>query len=110
MPKPYLQIGDKIYRSHNILGNSDTWKKVERSTNGVWYPLQKLEQMHLVFTYDQGILRTYINGTLDQSVFINDLQLSDLTTRGLNGVINKLLVYNRCLSQMEIKEHLGSIN
>ena len=109
-PKPYLQIGDKIYTSHNTLGDSDTWKKMERSTNGVWYPPQKLEQMHLVFTYDQGILRTYINGMLDQSVFINDLQLSDISTRGFNGMIKDLFVYNRCLSQVEIKEHSGSIN
>lgn len=103
-PKPYIEIGERIYESSNILGTSDSWKTKGNGTNGIWLIPQKLEHFHLAISYKKGILRTYINGLLDQSVEITGLSLSEINLTGFNGLVKNINIYNRALTQDEIKE------
>lgn len=102
-PKPCIEVGGKNYSSTNLLANSAIWKTQNRGTGGHWYTPGKLDKFHLVITYEKGVLRTYINGLLDQSVEVTGLSLSDITIGGFDGVINTIRVYKRALSQGEIK-------
>jgi hypothetical protein len=101
--KPYIRINNKEYKSSNVLGNSDSWKTADRGTGGQWYTPTKLEVFQLAITYEKGVLRTYIDGLLDQYIEIKDLSLSDITMGGHKGTISDIRIYNRALSQNEIK-------
>jgi hypothetical protein len=101
--KPYLQSGDKIYASTNVLGNSDVWQKKARGTGGQWYMPEKLKTFQLAISYEDGVLRTYIDGLIDQFVELPGLQLSDVTVGGFTGAVNDVKIYGRVLSQDEIK-------
>ncbi|MFD3003551.1 hypothetical protein ACFS7Z_24555 [Pontibacter toksunensis] len=101
--KPYLQSGGKIYASTNVLGNSDGWQKKARGTGGQWYAPEKLETFQLAISYQDGVLRTYINGLVDQFVEIPALQLSEVTVGGFTGAVHDVKIYGRVLSQDEIK-------
>jgi len=102
-PKPYIKIEERIYESSNILGTSDSWKTKGNGTNGIWLIPQKLEHFHLAISYEKGILRTYINGLQDQSVEVRGLSLSEVNLTGFNSLAKDLKVYNRALTQDEIK-------
>jgi hypothetical protein len=102
-PKPYIEIREKIYESSNILGTSDSWKTKGNGTNGIWLIPLKLENFHLTISYEKGILRTYINGLLDQSIEVRGLSLSEVNLTGFNSLAEDLKVYNRALTQDEIK-------
>jgi hypothetical protein len=101
--KPLIALGDHHYSSTNVLGNSDTWKNESRGTGGKWYPVAKFEAFTLSVTYKEGVLRTYINGLLDQSIAVENLQLNDIFIGGFEGAIERYQVYNRALSQNEIQ-------
>ena len=103
MPRPYLTSGSSRFESSNILGRSGSWKNQTRATNGKWYSPEKPGRFRLAISYEEGILRTYIDGLLDQSIPVNDLSLSEVFTGDTEGIIEKLSVYNRRLSQDEIK-------
>jgi hypothetical protein len=103
-PKPELLFGDKIFKSTNVLGTSDEWQRQARSTNGKWYPPQKFSSFYLVITYTNGIVRTYINGLLDQSIDIPALKLKDVEVGGFDGEVATVSIYNRALSQIEVKK------
>jgi hypothetical protein len=103
LPYPVLTSKGKQYVSSNVLGNSNAWKKQPRGTNGRWYTPETDDVYHLTVSYDGTILRTFINGLLDQSVPIKGLLLSEVTVGGFSGAVEKLLIYNRSLSQDEIK-------
>lgn len=101
--KPFLKDGNKTHVSTNVLGNSDSWLKKERGTNGQWYLPVKPDRFRLIITYEQGLLRTYIDGLIDQSIVMSGLSLSDITVGGVKGVADDLRIYDRVLSQDEIK-------
>ncbi|HPD86289.1 MAG TPA: hypothetical protein PLS06_03130, partial [Proteiniphilum sp.] len=103
MPKPYLTDGVSHFESSNMLARSDNWKNQDRATNGKWYAAEKLRKFRLVITYEEGTLRTYIDGLLDQSISLERLILSEVTTGEPKGIIEQLSVYNRRLLQDEIK-------
>lgn len=98
-----LQSGKKGYHSTNVLGNSDSWQQKNRGTNGQWYLPEMFTSFQLVITYDQQVLRTYINGLIDQSVAMDRLSLSDIALGGFAGSVDDLNIYDRALSQDEIK-------
>lgn len=100
---PYLTIGDKTYKSTNRLGNSDSWKTANRGTGGEWWTIVKLRLFSLAFTYENGVLRTYINGLIDQSVDVANLTLGDVSIGGFEGFISDCSVYGRALAQDEVK-------
>ena len=103
MPRPILAYKEKQYVSSNVLGNSNAWKKHHRATNGRWYPPETTVPFLLGISYDGCLLRTFINGLLDQSVPMEGLSLSEVIVGGFNGTIEKLQIYHRTLSQDEIK-------
>jgi hypothetical protein len=102
-PKPYIKIKNREYSSSNVLGNSDVWKIQNRGTGGHWYPPAKPETLRLAISYENGWLRTYIDGLIDQSVKADGLSLSDVTLGGFEGTVDGLRIYSRALSQDEIK-------
>ena len=102
-PKPLLTSGSKTYTSTNVLGSSDVWQTKSRGTGGQWYVPTKLHTFQLVITYLNGRLLTHIDGLIDQSVEVAGLQLSDVFVGGFNGMLDKIKIYNRALSQDEVK-------
>ncbi len=102
-PRPCLKSGKTAYISTNVLGNSDIWKQKNRGTNGQWYLPVMVNSFQLVITYDQQILRTYINGLIDQSVAMDRLSLSDIVLGGFAGSVEDLRIYDRAFSQDEVK-------
>lgn len=102
-PKPYIKIDNKIYESSNVLGNSDTWKSEGRGTNGIWLKPEKLKRFQLTISYDKGVVTTYINGLIDQYIEIDNTTLSNIIFGGFKGTIYDLRIYNRVLSQDEVK-------
>lgn len=102
--KPYIKVGGDTYESTNVLGNSDVWKTENRGTGGQWYSPTKLKFFSLTITYKDGVLRSYINGLLDQSIEIQSLILGDVKVGGFIGSMTDCRVYDRELSSDEIKE------
>lgn len=60
----------KTYTSTNKLATADEWQRQQRATNGKWYAPQPIKTFRLTLTYRQGVLRTYINNLLDQTITI----------------------------------------
>ena len=102
-PMPYVKTGTKTYTSTNLLGSSDAWKTKNRGTGGQWHTPEKLNNFNLTISYENGKLRTYINGLADQYIEIEGFTLSDVTIGGFKGEIKDARIYNRVLSQDEIK-------
>lgn len=102
-PKPYVKVGDETYTSCNTLGSSDVWQTQDRGTGGNWPSPTKFKFFSLALTYENGVLKTFINGLIDQYIEVDNLSLSDITLGGFEGYINDLYVYNRVLLQDEIK-------
>lgn len=101
--KPYIAIKNAIFNSGNVLGTSDVWKQSRRGTGGEWYPPTLYDSFSYVLTYEKGELRTYVNGLVDQYIEVDPLSLKDLTLGGFDGYLNDVLIYDRVLSQDEIK-------
>lgn len=68
--KPYLIINDRICHSQNVIGTSDVWKDYHRTTNGKWLDPMIPDEISLRIVCSEGIVKTYINGLLDQSAEI----------------------------------------
>ena len=66
--KPEVRYQRKVYTSTNMLGTADTWAIMPRGTNGKWYVPQKYSELRLKLEYKNGILCTYVNGLLDQTI------------------------------------------
>ncbi len=102
-PKPYIRFKFCEYKSTNVLGNSDSWRIQNRGTGGHWYPPVKAENFHLAISYENGTLRVYIDGLIDQSVDVKGVSLSTIFLGGFNGRMKNVRIYKRVLSQTEIK-------
>ena len=101
--KPVVIVGNGIYKSTNVLGSSDIWKKQKRVTDGKWYTPEKLGTFNLSITYTAGELRVYLNGLLDQTIIVDGLVLGDVILGGFNGRVAEYFIYDRMLSQDEVK-------
>lgn len=102
--KPYIKIGESTYNSTNVLGTSDVWQTQARGTGGIWYTPTKLKYFNLTITYENETLRIYRNGLIDQSIDVSGLSLSDLNIGGFLGWVEDCRIYNRALSQGEVKK------
>jgi len=102
--KPYVTIGNTTYNSTNLLGSSDCWQTTARGTGGIWYDPTKLKYFNLTLTYDNGRLKIYRNGLIDQVIDVQNLVLSDVNLGGFTGWIEDCRLYNRSLSQGEVKK------
>lgn len=101
--KPYVAMKEIIHTSGNVLGTSDVWREKARGTNGEWYLPTLYESFSLALTYADGELRTYVNGLVDQYLEIDPLTLKDLVLGGFDGCFKEVLIYDRVLSQDELK-------
>ncbi|MDD4993733.1 MAG: BNR-4 repeat-containing protein [Paludibacter sp.] len=101
--KPYITIGSTTYNSTNLLGNSDIWQIEARATGGVWWDPTKLKYFNLTLTYENGVLKVFRNGLIDQVVEVPNLTLGDLSLGGFLGWIEDCRIYNRALTQGEVK-------
>ncbi|MDD4970580.1 MAG: BNR-4 repeat-containing protein [Paludibacter sp.] len=102
--KPYVTIGTTTYNSTNLLGTSDVWQTTARGTGGIWYSPTKLKYFNLTLTYENGVLKVYRNGLIDQVIEVTDLTLSDITLGGFTGWVEDCRIYNRSLTQGEVKK------
>lgn len=93
--KPTVHIGDEAYESSNRLVTADSWRDQHRSTNGKWYEPSMHERLVYTVTCKEGIVRTYINGLLDQTIRLN--------TPVTGYVCSKGKLYKRALNQEEVK-------
>ncbi len=94
--KPVVHIGDEAYESSNWLVTADSWRHQHRSTNGRWYEPALHERLAYTVTCKDGIVRTYVNGLLDQTIRLN--------TPVTGYVCSKGKLYKRALNQEEVKE------
>lgn len=101
--KPYLMINNSLYSSSNVLGSSDAWQQYERTTNGKWLEPEMPDTFHLCITHTHGIVKTYINGLLDQSVPVENATINELKSDCPKGVSAQYQIYARLLSQDEMK-------
>ncbi len=69
--KPEIWYNGQVYASTNILGTADGWANESRGTNGKWYAPQKYSSFQLKLEYKDGVLRSYINGLLDQNISLH---------------------------------------
>lgn len=106
--KPYISYDGATYISANVLGNSDTWKKQPRSTNGVWYKPAKFTSASLTLTYADGELSAYVNGLSDQVVEIDGFELNQFQVGDLATKIRDCKVYSRKLNFAEITQLAGN--
>ncbi len=102
-PKPYLKSEKTTYSSTNVLGNSDLWQHKGRSTDGSWAIPTKFKEFYLAITYENNILRTYVDGLIDQYIEIKSLKIEEVAKGGFNGDVSNFKVYSRALTQDEIK-------
>ena len=102
--KPYITIGTTTYNSTNLLGTSDVWQIEARATGGVWWTPTKLKYFNLTLTYENGILKIFRNGLIDQIIEVPDLTLGNVTLGGFAGWIEDARIYNRALTQGEVKK------
>ncbi|MFT3752969.1 MAG: BNR-4 repeat-containing protein [Paludibacter sp.] len=102
--RPYVMIDQATYNSANLLGTSDVWQTQARATGGVWWEPTKLKYFNLTLTYENGVLKIFRNGLIDQMVDVPNLTLGDVTLGGFNGWVEDCRIYNRALTQGEVKK------
>jgi len=102
--KPYVNVGDTTYNSTNLLGTSDVWQTTARGTGGVWYDPTKLKYFNLTLTYENGVLKIFRNGLIDQVIEVPNLNLSDVNIGGFTGWVEDCRIYSRALAQGEVKK------
>jgi len=102
--KPFVTIGNTTYNSTNLLGTSDVWQTTARGTGGIWYDPTKLKYFNLTLTYENGLLKTFRNGLIDQVIEVPTLSLGDVRIGGFTGWVEDCRIYNRALAQGEVKK------
>ncbi|MBN2167120.1 MAG: BNR-4 repeat-containing protein [Marinilabiliaceae bacterium] len=101
--KPYVAVGEDVYNSTNLFGTSDVWQTTNRGTGGQWYTPTKHKFFNLTLNYNGNELIVFRNGIIDQVIEIKGLTLTDVTLGGFNGWVEDCNIYNRVLTQEEIK-------
>ena len=102
--KPYVKIGNNTFESQNLLGTSDVWQTQSRGTGGIWYTPTKHKYFNLTVTYENGILRTYRNGLIDQTIEMTGLTPATINVGGFTGWTEDCRIYNRALNQAEVRK------
>jgi Sialidase, N-terminal domain. len=102
-PKPYVTIDGTTYNSSNTLGTYDTYWN-QSTLSGVWANPTKLKFFNLTLTYENGTLKIFRNGLIDQVIDGLNLTLSDVKIGGFVGLVEDCNIYNRALNQYEVKK------
>ena len=84
-----------------MLATADSWQNHPRGTNGDWYEPTPLQEVTYAVTCEGGVLRTYINGMLDQSIPLEKKQLVYGGTYAYSK--GELRVYKRALLSEEVE-------
>jgi len=87
--KPYVQVGTTTYPSMNLLGNSDIWQTV---ANNGWLTPTKLKYFNLTLTYENGLLKVFRNGLIDQIVEVSGLSVGSINIGGFTGWVEDCLI------------------
>ncbi len=102
-PKPFVTIDGITYNSSNVLGTSDNhWNQATLSGN--WKVPTKLKYFNLTLTYENGTLKIFRNGLIDQVIEGLNLALADVNIGGFKGLVEDCVIYNRALNQGEVKK------
>ena len=107
--KPYVEINNATFNSTNRIGNSDVWKTQPRATNGRWHEPLKPEFLNVALVYENGGLKTYLNGLLDQHIDIPNLKFQEMITSDFKGAVENSAVYDKALSQYAINRVINSM-
>ena len=67
---PTLKSGGKEWKGTNRVASAQKWQTLPRGTNGKWYSPIPYDKATVTLCYADGIVKTYINGYLDQCVRI----------------------------------------
>ena len=100
--RPYVLLNGRRYESANRLYTSDNWAVNSTGTTGDNWPTQ-LGELNLTLSYDGAILTVYRNGVIDQKLDAPRLNVKNLKVDGYAGTLGNVTVYNRCLTQDEVK-------
>lgn len=73
-------------------------------TDGKWLVPAKLKSFQLAITYNNGVLRSYINGLADQYIEVEGLSLSNITLGTCKENIDAFKIFKRALTQAEIQK------
>jgi hypothetical protein len=103
--KPNIRINETIYSSVNKLANSDSWRVQDRGTSGTWFSPILLQFFSLTIAYSNGVIKTYINGVLDEcvEVEISGLTLGTVRIGDFEGWVDDAWVFGRAILQDEAK-------
>lgn len=102
--KAYIKIGDKTYKSQNVLGTADSWQTENTATtDGRWLSKKKLGQFSLVITEDGKRTTVYVNGIIDQQVD-EVITVDDKVTASANVTMSASAVKNECMAQDAVKQ------
>lgn len=93
--KPYIKAGNQKMTSCDVLGNSDAWKTQSRGTGGHWHDPVTPGSFQLAVTYENGVLRTYMDGLVDLYAEVKGLSLSKLVSGTSKGTIRSIRIYDR---------------
>lgn len=65
---PTIRYKGKEWKGNNRIASAQAWQTAERSTNGKWYTPIPYDEAVITLTYSDGIIKTYINNMLDQTI------------------------------------------
>lgn len=104
---PYATVAGKTYRSTNRLYTSDNWAFNSNGTNSDNWPT-KLGEFNLTLSYNGSKLTIYRNGVIDQVINATLTDLADMKIGGFDGALGSVTLFDKCLSQDEVKYALHS--
>lgn len=101
--KPYVFVDGSLYKSTNMIATSDGWTKYIRATDGKWCAPEIPDEVEICLTYQDGVLRTYIDGLLDQNIKVQGLETNGIESVSNPGLMTEYGIYPAALNQDLIK-------
>lgn len=102
--KPYVITDGSVHNSSNKLATADGWKRYHRATDGKWCTPEIPDNVVISLVYAGGVLRTYVDGLLDQSVDAAGLDLNQIKATVDTGVTTGYSIYPAPLSQDQVRK------
>lgn len=100
---PYVFVDGSLYKSTNMIATSDGWTKYIRATDGKWCAPEIPDEVEICLTYQDGVLRTYIDGLLDQNIKVQGLETNGIESVSNPGLMTEYGIYPAALNQDQIK-------
>ena len=67
---PTVKAAGNEWKGTNRIATAQAWQTQPRGTNGKWYAPIPYDKATVTLTFADGVIKTYINGYLDQSIRI----------------------------------------